>query len=203
MRKKFLNWGMKLKRKSLLILVIGIIILLVPVPFRLKDGGTVEYKSLVYKIAKVHKLDLNSKTGYTEGMIVEIFGIEVFNNVVENGDAIVDVVEDIPKIDDISMEIKEGTLTNKGATIIITDTSGLDNIYGEEYKIDKKVKGKWQELKPIIDNYGFDMIGYSVSSNNQLEMNVDWEWLYGKLEHGEYRLVKKVNNQEIAVLFTI
>lgn len=35
-----------------------------PIPFHLKDGGTVEYKALTYKISKVHKLDLNKDSKY-------------------------------------------------------------------------------------------------------------------------------------------
>ena len=42
----------------------------------------------------------------------------------------------IDDIKDIKMTIKEGTLTNKSATIVITDTTGEDYTYGEYYRID-------------------------------------------------------------------
>ena len=48
----------------------------------LRDGGTVEYKSLTYKISKVHRLNHNSKTGYEDGLIIEILGIKVYDNVI-------------------------------------------------------------------------------------------------------------------------
>lgn len=47
----------------------------------LKDGGTVEYRAILYSVWDVHRLALDEKTGYEEGLIVEILGIEVFNNV--------------------------------------------------------------------------------------------------------------------------
>ncbi|MCH5167052.1 MAG: hypothetical protein J1F35_04080 [Erysipelotrichales bacterium] len=101
------------------------------------------------------------------------------------------------KIDDlegVSMTIKEGTLTRSGATIIITDTTSRDNIYGSEFKLDKKENDRWQEMEIIFDgNYAWTSKGYMVDKNNKLEMNVDWEWLYGKLEDGKYRLVKKTS----------
>lgn len=56
-------------------------ILLIPIPFRLKDGGTIEWKSLTYKISKVHKLNNESETGYEDGIIVEILGHTVYDNV--------------------------------------------------------------------------------------------------------------------------
>ncbi len=59
------------------------IVLLIPIPTRLKDGGTVEYNAILYKVVDVHRLELDStvKAEYFEGTIVKILGIEVFNNV--------------------------------------------------------------------------------------------------------------------------
>lgn len=96
----------------------------------------------------------------------------------------------INDLDGVSMIIKDNTLTRKGATVIITDTSDRENIYGESYRIDKKDNGKWIELEPIIENHAFTSIGYSVDENNKLELDIDWEWLYGELKNGEYRIVK-------------
>lgn len=97
----------------------------------------------------------------------------------------------INDLDGVTMEIKEGTLTNVGATIIITDTSSRNNIYGEPYRIDRFVDGKWQEVDVVIEgNYAWTSIGYSVGEDNKLELKMNWEWLYGKLEKGKYRIVK-------------
>ena len=114
-------------------------------------------------------------------------------------------------MDNVTMEIVEGTLTNTGATIVITDLSGEDNTYGESYRIDKLEDDKWYELKDIVDgNVGWNMIGYKINDNNELTMEVDWEWLYGPLERGEYRIVKSVSNtknsyddRQVAAQFTI
>jgi len=116
----------------------------------------------------------------------------------------------INDLDGVSMSIKEGTLTRSGATIIITDISNRNNIYGEEYRIDKLENGNWQELDIVVDgNYGFNSIGYSVGEDNKLELDINWEWLYGKLDNGEYRLVKDTSkafegsNHYITVEFVI
>lgn len=71
-----------MKKKIIIVLIIvALLILLVPIPFKLKDGGTVEWKSLTYKISKVHRLNLNSENGYEDGTIVEILGFKVYNSV--------------------------------------------------------------------------------------------------------------------------
>lgn len=67
--------------KKKIIVVLVILILFVPIPFQLKDGGTIEWTSLTYKVSKVHKLNPNSKTGYEEGILIEILGMKVYDNV--------------------------------------------------------------------------------------------------------------------------
>lgn len=103
----------------------------------------------------------------------------------------IDNVDELAEAEGVSMVIKRGTLTRRGATVVITDVSGKDNIYGEEYRIDKKVDGEWKELDVVVEgNYAWNSIGYSVDEDNTLELKINWEWLYGKLEGGEYRIVK-------------
>ncbi len=69
------------KRIIITIIIIIALILLIPIPNHLRDGGTVEYKSLTYKISKVHKLNINSLTGYEDGIIIEILGIKIYEKV--------------------------------------------------------------------------------------------------------------------------
>ena len=60
------------------------ILLLVPIPMRLKDGGTVVYKAILYKVEKVHSIDPAADSAddfLLEGTIITILGIEVYNDV--------------------------------------------------------------------------------------------------------------------------
>ena len=56
--------------------------MLIPIPFKLKDGGTVEWKSLTYSISKVNSIYSidDIRMGYKKGVIIKIFNITVFNN---------------------------------------------------------------------------------------------------------------------------
>lgn len=58
-------------------------VLLVPIPMRLKDGGTVVYHAVLYQVEDVHRLGAVDTAGdeYLEGMIVRILGMEVYNSV--------------------------------------------------------------------------------------------------------------------------
>ena len=70
-----------MKKLLAAICIVLALLLLVPVPIRLKDGGSVEYKAMLYSVTDVHRLAPESEGGYLEGTIVEILGVEVFNNV--------------------------------------------------------------------------------------------------------------------------
>ena len=57
-------------------------LLLIPIPLRLRDGGTVKYQAVLYSVSDVHRLTSTEKDVALEtGLIIKIIGIEVFNNV--------------------------------------------------------------------------------------------------------------------------
>lgn len=110
-----------------------------------------------------------------------------------------EVHNELNDLDYVSMFIKKGTLTNVGATIII---DGLREC-GDYYRIDKFKDGKWSELNTIIDDYSWNYPLYSSNEKGLIELNINWEWLYGTLESGKYRLVKEYNNSYYSVEFII
>lgn len=58
-----------------------LLILLIPVPMKLKDGGSTEYNTILYKLTKIHRLNSKVPSGYEDGWQLKILGIPVFNNV--------------------------------------------------------------------------------------------------------------------------
>ena len=102
---------------------------------------------------------------------------------------------ELNEVKGINMTIKKGTLKRTGAIIIITDyTDSSDlNSYGSYYRIDKKVNGNWEKLDTVSDTgVVSDLLFYYVK-NNKLTMKINWKFVYGELEDGEYRIVKSVN----------
>ena len=103
----------------------------------------------------------------------------------------------------VSIKIKEGTLTNTGATIIITDTTDKNYSYGEPYRIDKKENGKWKEAPKVIEDAFFNMPAYYPDENNEIVREINWVWIYGKLKPGTYRFVTNASDKNISVEFVI
>lgn len=110
--------------------------------------------------------------------------------------------EPIDLAEDITMEIKEGTLTKTGATIVITDLSGKNNTFSKEFRIDQKRGGKWYTLKDKSKNE-VDVMPGQKEEGKKLEQELNWEKNYGTLSDGYYRIVKKINNKDIVVEFKI
>lgn len=76
------------KKVVAIVTALTLVILLFPIRMNLKDGGSVQYKSLTYSITKVHSLISEEeaiKQGkvkpYDDGFVVRILGIKVFDNV--------------------------------------------------------------------------------------------------------------------------
>ena len=65
------------KKNIIIIFLIIFVLMLIPIPVRLKDGGSVEYKALLYKYTKIHRLQEKSITGYEDGWELKILGIRV------------------------------------------------------------------------------------------------------------------------------
>jgi len=90
-------------------------------------------------------------------------------------------------------------ISNVGANLIIRredDDDGAEVIYGEAYILQRQVDGEWQDAETVPDNYGFPMVGYNVPGGEEASIYYNWEWLYGALEPGEYRMAWDVSRKD-------
>ena len=70
--------------KNGVLMIVGLLlaaVLLIPIPMRLRDGGSVEYRAILYKVVDVRRIDAQSPDGYIDGTVVEILGMEVYRDV--------------------------------------------------------------------------------------------------------------------------
>ncbi len=73
---------MKKKKILIIAIIVLLVILLFPIPMKLKDGGSIEFKALLYSVTKYHKLALeNSDKEYIDGLGIKILGKEVYNSI--------------------------------------------------------------------------------------------------------------------------
>ena len=70
-----------MKKTVVILLVLVAFVLLFPVRMQAKDGGSVHYTAALYQIKDVHQFSDQEGKEFDEGIIIEILGYEVFNNV--------------------------------------------------------------------------------------------------------------------------
>ena len=104
-------------------------------------------------------------------------------------------------VDNVTMSLTDVTPT--GATVVIQDDNREPFVYGEWFVIEREKDGVWYEVKTKITDYGFNEIGWRTDESGKLTMTVDWEWLYGKLPAGHYRILKQAGAQLISAAFSI
>ena len=64
--------------------------------------------------------------------------------------------------------------------------------YGQEYTLEKWDCNDWVAVSPIIDNWAFTAEAILLPKNTTTVVDIDWEWLYGEVSDGYYRLSKTV-----------
>ena len=110
---------------------------------------------------------------------------------------------------DVIMTIKDGTLTNKSATLVLTNNSDKNFQYGNPYEIEIKKDGEWHKINVELD---FNLPAFHLSSKESKEVELNWENGYGKLAEGTYRIIKSIDYEyeegkyetfNVAVEFTI
>lgn len=100
----------------------------------------------------------------------------------------------------VTLKVREETLTNKGATFVLENNRKDIIDYTLAYEIEAKRDNKWYKLG-IITEFVEEI--YEVDAKSTDQIIVDWEKTYLKLPKGEYRLVKEISVPSTLELFYV
>lgn len=164
-----------MKKKIIIIVCAILVVMLIPVRLQLKDGGTVEYKSILYKVSKVHRIIYN---GFDIGTEIRILGIKVFDNVKsvydKNELKETEGVEVVPTLND-----KVSTDTSWCPTFQLIWNDFKNDIVKENIKFDEKLdildnlNKEDFTTKDISDNYYFKIYGRkNLELKNKIEIAI-------------------------------
>ncbi len=118
------------------------------------------------------------------------------------------IYESVNNLEGVSLQLID---ENSGFTISPTESddptptslnyyyennSNKDLTYGQSFILEEKINGKWYQVPTIIEDYGFEDIGYTLKAESIVALTTEWEWLYGNLETGHYRLITEVLDVE-------
>lgn len=158
------------KRKFFIVCMLLFLILIIPIPFHLKDGGTVEYRAFLYKVVDYHVLDMSSETGYNTGLEIRILGMKIYSNYEEN------------KKNDFEEELQNKRMVMVRGKLYY-DTGKESTISGRCGVMDGKITSHvaFNEI-PSIDNqsnfegdYSYQFVG-----NDEIDLFIDKQWIVFK-----------------------
>ena len=72
---------MKKKIAIIGICILLMVLLFIPRRSIIKDGGSVVYQAVLYSVWDIHAIPMDPNKDYVEGTIIEILGIEIYNDV--------------------------------------------------------------------------------------------------------------------------
>src|SRR5665648_815629 len=75
----------------------------------------------------------------------------------------------VNNFDGASMNIKEGSVSPTGLTVIFENNSDKQGVYSDDFLVEKEIKGDWYQVPTIIDEYGFNDIGYQLPPSENKE----------------------------------
>jgi len=97
--------------------------------------------------------------------------------------------------DEWGLTLKAESVTPSGATLVFEQSGGSPTgslETGEPYVIQTKKDDDWVDVEVIAEDYGWNSVAWKINKGGRTEFEVNWEWLYGKLPAGEYRIGKTV-----------
>ncbi len=115
------------------------------------------------------------------------------------------VQQSTPVEDEWGISLSANNITPTGLELVITQSGGNPSgelSTGAWFKLEEKTEDGWVELStnPLID-YAWHMVAYQIKKNDVTELEVGWEWLYGELPPGKYRLSKEITDLKVAGVF--
>ncbi len=91
----------------------------------------------------------------------------------------------------LTLSVKD--VTSTGLTLVCSRRGG--NPTGElecgtDYHLIVLEDGTWKDVPTVIEEYAWNSLAYWIQEGQDMEFTYSWEWLYGKLPAGTYRLTK-------------
>ncbi len=135
---------------------------------------------------------------YTYNILISCSEIKRGNKQAKISDKDMEEIERIlvNAVDKWGITLYADDVTSTGLTLKIEQFGGNPSgslEYGAAYTLETTVNDEWQPVEtktgePLVWN----MLGYSIKMNDITEMKINWEYGYGELKPGYYRLSKEI-----------
>ena len=98
--------------------------------------------------------------------------------------------------DEFTTVMSTENVTNTGCSIVfeqIGTIAGGEIVTGSAFELYTFEDGYWSKVKPITDGEIFwTMIAHSIAPDSKTNIETNWEYIYGELKPGKYKIEKEV-----------
>lgn len=101
----------------------------------------------------------------------------------------------------LGIEFMAESITNKGMVLVVQkldDSGGEKAETGTMFDIEQFKDGKWIALEEK-HSVCWDMISHLITTESAREFNLKWEYRYGELPKGKYRVVKEISSENRSI----
>lgn len=101
---------------------------------------------------------------------------------------------------DWGLTLSVENVTSTGLTLVVTQSGGNPTgdflMTGESYRLISLVDETWKDVEELplpegVDARAWNSIGYPISKGETREFDINWEWMFGELPNGTYRIIKE------------
>ncbi len=101
------------------------------------------------------------------------------------------------EIPEIGLYFTLKNITSTGGTLVWnqheSDKLKGELLYGEAFTLEMQKGDDWEDVPvALAGEYGFHDVAYTIAPDSSTEKEFSWDWLYGELPPGTYRLGKRV-----------
>ncbi|MGN0637048.1 MAG: immunoglobulin-like domain-containing protein [Huintestinicola sp.] len=96
---------------------------------------------------------------------------------------------------DFGLSLSAENVTPTGLTLVYTHSGeppAAELGAGPSYYIEHRTENGWELCETVIDDYGWCLVADLISPDKETRNDINWEWLYGELPEGNYRISKTV-----------
>ena len=170
-----------MKKKLIIVSIIIIaLILLIPIPMKLKDGGSIEFKAILYKITKYHRLSSTEEdVKYIDGIAIEILGKEIYNNTTKSDIKEKETfnTEGVTTTLTLEDEIQDDTIWCGTFQLIWNDLKNdlakQDIVFTPQLKVVENLNKETFRVNDLSDKYFYKKIGTpSISLKKEIEQAI-------------------------------
>ena len=96
---------------------------------------------------------------------------------------------------DLGLSMWTENVTPTGLTLVYRQSGGegfSELSANPDFYLQRRTDNGWELCDTVVESYGWTLVGTTIGKDKETRTDIDWEWLYGMLPAGHYRISKVI-----------